>query len=132
MFISQLHNGNIYFAQRPQRSAGRAHGLRWHVMVITDTAPDSRIDAASVPIEIRRAAYKLFERDRIRAKAGTQPPVSGPRGIASLRCTRGDSPSHLLTNAAVHWPSESHDPPGGGCAADSKSAASLFYIRTRP
>src|SRR5215471_5281181 len=65
MYISQPVDGVIYFASRSHRSVK----LLWRKLVIRDHTYDTVIDAHTVPKRVRHKAYKLFERDRIRARA---------------------------------------------------------------
>jgi hypothetical protein len=63
MFISKPYGGRVYFAERSQRSQGRANGLRWSIFAISEQS-EMRVDAGDVPRHIRYRAYKMFERDR--------------------------------------------------------------------
>ena len=60
MFVSKPYSGRVFIAQRSPRGY---HKLVWSVLILASTRNDIRIEASKVPKRIRRAAYRLFERD---------------------------------------------------------------------
>jgi hypothetical protein len=69
----RTHGDRIFIAE-PSRKGSRK--LIWSVMPRAPIAADARIESRLVPLKVRKAAYGLFERDRIRAKAGD--PIRAP------------------------------------------------------
>jgi hypothetical protein len=64
VFISKPIDGQVYIAERPRRTMGRANGLAWSIVSVAPTTGFKRVDAGDVPRLIRRRAYHLFEKDR--------------------------------------------------------------------
>jgi hypothetical protein len=61
VFISKPVDGHIYIAERSRKGSRR---LLWSAMPVAPIAGNVRIEARDVPHIIRRAAYRLFERDQ--------------------------------------------------------------------
>lgn len=57
--MSAAHQGQIYIAEFSRRGSRK---LLWSVMPKAPPAADVRIDAARVPLRIRRQAYRVLAR----------------------------------------------------------------------
>jgi len=87
IFISPPCNGQVYVAERSRKFARR---LLWSVMPFKPVAPDTRIDAALVPLVIRRAAYRALTDTRSLAQRAV-------RGRVTLHfCSMEEKPNDGL------------------------------------
>ena len=43
MFISRPHDGHVYFAEQPRRSADRVNGMLWSIIPVAPIAAEDRI-----------------------------------------------------------------------------------------
>jgi hypothetical protein len=60
MFISKPSNGLFFIAELSRFGSQK---LLWSIVPVQEM-PTTRIEARSVPLTVRRAAYRLFSRDR--------------------------------------------------------------------
>jgi hypothetical protein len=75
MLIWRRHDDFAYFAELSRRWSGNRSGLRWSRLPIEpDAGAEQRISVMEVPKPIRRAAYRLLERDREREPGRTNAP----------------------------------------------------------
>jgi hypothetical protein len=97
IFISALHDGQIYVAERPRKGGLK---LLWSVKPQAPTAPDVRIDAHRVPLAIRRQAYRTLGK-KITPDAGPGRTVTHGLTVRLGRRNRRPRLSRNLPHEAV-------------------------------